>query len=69
MFFVFMVLALFFFHWVEVSVFRFSAVKVEDYSCLKCGLKVRGFLGRRTCRCGLCGATFIEVIEVEDIAD
>jgi predicted RNA-binding Zn-ribbon protein involved in translation (DUF1610 family) len=48
-----------FLRWCRAApVYRLPAVRVEDYSCPKCGSKELELVGRRTIRCRKCGTTF-----------
>jgi DNA-directed RNA polymerase subunit RPC12/RpoP len=51
--FIFAIVALSFIKW-----FRTPTIKIEDYSCPKCGSKELEVVGRRTLRCKKCGTTF-----------
>jgi len=39
-------------------VYRLPPVRVEDYTCPKCGSRELELVGRRTMRCRRCGTTF-----------
>lgn len=58
--FVFMLLivALSFVRWFRTPAYQPPAIKVEDYTCPKCGSKDLELVGRRTLRCKKCGTTF-----------
>jgi len=57
---VFAFMALSFFRWMKESAYyeRPPAIKIEDYTCPKCGSKDLELVGRRTLRCKKCGTIF-----------
>ena len=57
--FTFAIMALSFIRWFRTPAYQPPpAIKVEDYSCPKCGSKELEIVGRRTLRCKKCGTTF-----------
>jgi DNA-directed RNA polymerase subunit RPC12/RpoP len=57
--FMFAIVALSFIKWFRTPAYPPSpTIKVEDYSCPKCGSKELEVVGRRTLRCKKCGTTF-----------
>ncbi|MGC8832394.1 MAG: hypothetical protein ACP5PQ_07430 [Thermoproteota archaeon] len=54
--------AMFFFSfvkwWRSAPVYHYPPIRVEDYSCPKCGSKELELVGKRTLRCRKCGTTF-----------
>lgn len=56
--FLFMVMALSLAGWFKAPAYQPPAIKVEDYSCPKCGSKELEIVGRRTLKCKKCGTTF-----------
>ena len=57
--FMFAIAALSFIKWFRTPAYPSSpTIKVEDYSCPKCGSKELEVVGRRTLRCKKCGTTF-----------
>jgi DNA-directed RNA polymerase subunit RPC12/RpoP len=57
--FMFAIVALSFIKWFRTPTYPPSpTIKIEDYSCPKCGSKELEVVGRRTLRCKKCGTTF-----------
>ncbi|MEM1565357.1 MAG: hypothetical protein QXQ08_05220 [Candidatus Bathyarchaeia archaeon] len=56
--FIFGIVAFTFLQWIKTPTYQPPAIKVEDYSCPKCGSKDLERIGRRTLRCRRCGTTF-----------
>ena len=57
--FMFAIMALSLIKWFRAPAYpHIPAIKIEDYSCPKCGSKELELIGRRTLRCKKCGTTF-----------
>ncbi|MEM0253381.1 MAG: hypothetical protein QXK78_02350 [Candidatus Bathyarchaeia archaeon] len=56
--FMLLIIALSIFRWLKTSSYQPPAIKIEDYTCPKCGSKDLELIGSRTIRCKKCGTIF-----------
>lgn len=63
--FMFVLMALSITRWHRAAVYHPPPIKIEEYTCPKCGSKELELVGRRTLRCRKCGTTFTIGVETE----